>query len=134
MTLLLNLIKLFHYLNDLFLGFYIFIFTTNKYDIYYSLYFLLIVLHWNFFKNECILSYLEKKISNKNYQLGDNPYYLPYRKNNKIFFYIIDFLKYLNLIIIMIRNINNSKILLINIINIIIHIMYKLNNFKKFFF
>ena len=86
MTLLLNLIELLHYLNDFFLGFYIFIFRTNKYDIYYSVYFLLMVLHWIIFKNECILSYFEKKIIDKDYKLGDKPYYLPYRRNNKFFF------------------------------------------------
>jgi hypothetical protein len=28
--------------------------------------------HWSFFKNECIISYLQKKINNCSYKLGDN--------------------------------------------------------------
>jgi hypothetical protein len=38
----------------------------------------------------------------------------------------MDFLKYINIFVIIIRNLNNWKILLINIINIIIRLLYKL--------
>ena len=74
-------------------------------------------------------TYFEKKIKNKNYKLGNRPYNLPHRENFKYIFYIIDFLKYINIFVIIGRNLNNWKILLISIINIIIRLLYKLNYF-----
>jgi len=123
---ILFLLKLFHFLNDFFLASYIFFFKNNKYDIYYSLYIFIIGLHWIFLKNECLLSYLEKKIKDQNYKLGSRPYNLPYRKNFKYIFDIMDFLKYINIFIIIGRNLNNWIVLLINIINIVIRLLYKL--------
>ena len=57
------LLRFTHILNEIFMMIYVFIFRTNKYDLYFSIYLFIIFLHWLLFKNECILSYLEKKIS-----------------------------------------------------------------------
>lgn len=42
------------------------------------LYFVFILFHWRLFRNECILTYFEKKVINPDYRLGDdvrNAYY-----------------------------------------------------------
>lgn len=44
---------------------------TNKYDMLYLIILFLIILHWNIFKGECILSYYEKKYLYPNYKMGD---------------------------------------------------------------
>jgi hypothetical protein len=62
LNLQLILLKFIHVLNKIFMMIYVFIFRTNKYDLYFSIYIFLIFLHWLLFKNECILSYLEKKL------------------------------------------------------------------------
>jgi hypothetical protein len=51
--------------------------NETKYDIYILLFILLIKIHWFFFKDECILSYIEKKIILDNYNLGDDIYCIP---------------------------------------------------------
>lgn len=40
---------------------------------YYLLTIVAIVIHWQFLKQECILSYFEHLRDNPNYKLGDNP-------------------------------------------------------------
>lgn len=45
---------------------------TTKYDLFYLCCILIIVLNWNIFKGECILSYYEKKLLDPNYKLGTN--------------------------------------------------------------
>ena len=44
---------------------------TNKYDVYYFIFLLCTVLHWNIFNGECIASYYEKKFIDPNYKFGD---------------------------------------------------------------
>ncbi len=46
-------------------------FITNKYDIYYIIGIFCVILHWNIFNGECILSYFEKKLIDSNYNFGD---------------------------------------------------------------
>jgi hypothetical protein len=46
------------------------VFGSSKYDELFLIFFLLLVLHWFFFNNECILSYLHKKTHDCNYKLG----------------------------------------------------------------
>lgn len=75
---LLSLVQTWHILNDIFMSIYPYIFS-KKYDIYFTLYLTLIVTHW-FILNECILSYLEKKLKDKNYVMGSKPREHPYRK------------------------------------------------------
>jgi hypothetical protein len=62
-------IQILHLLTVVFVTF--FTFVTDKYDVYYFIFLLLTVLHWNIFKGECIASYYEKKFINQNYKFGD---------------------------------------------------------------
>jgi len=57
--------------------FYIFI-SNPLYDIYYSGFILFQTIHWIILKNECIISYIEKKMIDPNYVLGKNPKWLPH--------------------------------------------------------
>jgi amino acid permease len=107
---LLKIIQIFHLCNDILLSGYIFIFN-KKYDIYYIIYTLLIIFHWICLKNECILSYIEKKLINKEYKLGSEPYKHPFQKLIPSYmFYIFGALKFLNLFIIFNRNSKNKFI------------------------
>ena len=45
---------------------------SNKYDILYTSLLFSIILNWNIFKGECILSYFENKSLDNKYKLGDN--------------------------------------------------------------
>ena len=131
MNILLLFIQLIHLINDLFASFYVFIFYwTKKYDLYFIIYVTLINLHWYMLKNECILSYFEKILINKNYKLGDNPYYHPFEiylpksfVNLKVYF------KILQIFIIFFRNSDNyiilSFILIFIIIKLIHYIFYE---------
>lgn len=56
---------------------YIFMFD-KKYDLLYLILFNFIIVHWLFFKNECVLSYIEKKIIDKNYKIGDEIFSHPF--------------------------------------------------------
>ena len=96
-------------MNEIFFSTYIFIFP-KKYDIYYTIYLVLLNLHWILLKNECIISYIEKKIIDKNYVLGSDPYYHPYKSIIKNYYYIIDIIKIINIIVVFNRNIKNKYI------------------------
>jgi hypothetical protein len=107
---LLKIIQLIHILNEIFLSTYVFIFP-KIYDIYYTIFLIIIILHWIFLKNECILSYIEKKIIDKNYILGTNPYYHPYHMAvSKYFIYLFEIFKFINIFIVLYRNFNNKFI------------------------
>jgi len=63
--------------------------TNNKYyDILYITYFLLIVLSYILFNNECLISYHAKKIINKKYIAGSKMNYYPemhiFTKNDQL--------------------------------------------------
>ena len=127
---LLNIIKTIHIINDIFFSTYIFIFD-KKYDIYFVIYILILVTHWTLLKNECILSYIEKKLINKNYKLGEDPFNHPYHKElPKEIKKIFTILKYINLLYIIYRNIYNKYIL---ILIFIIFIMTIYNQRKNYF-
>ena len=99
-----DIVKKIHMLNEIFLCKYFIIFTIN-YDVYFEIYLLLILIHCIFLKNECMLSYLEKKILDKNYELGSMPYYHPYRKSlHPYIVNLFDFIKLVNLFVILYRN------------------------------
>jgi hypothetical protein len=49
-----------------------FLWRNDDYDIYYIIYFCIVNISWVFMKNECIISYIAKKIHNNDYNLGDN--------------------------------------------------------------
>lgn len=112
---LLWLIQIIHILNELFISLYIFIFfDTKKYDIYFCNYLLILLIHWLLLKNECILSYFEKKLKNKNYKLGDKPYQHTFHEIlPKCSSYVFGFLKYLNVLVILFRNLNNNYITIV---------------------
>jgi hypothetical protein len=74
---ILEIIKVIHIMIDLLICSYIFIFSA-KYDIYFVCFILLQTLHWIALKNECILSYFEKKLIDPNYELGNNIKHLPH--------------------------------------------------------
>ena len=83
--LLLATIQLIHFFIVAICMFYIFLFNPI-YDIYYSGFILCQTIHWGLLKNECIVSYIEKKLIHPNYQLGDKPKWIPHYKvyHNKI--------------------------------------------------
>jgi len=127
--LILYLIKFIHILNEIFLSTYIFFFSP-KYDIYYTIYLLIIILHWILLKNECILTYIEKKLIDKNYILGSKPYYHPYHSIiPKFLIYLFEILKVINILVIFYRNYYN-KYIYISILFIIGYIFF--NIYKKY--
>ena len=48
-------------------------YKNSFYDKMVALILVAIALHWIFLKNECIISYIEKKLINKNYEAGTFP-------------------------------------------------------------
>jgi hypothetical protein len=81
---LLDTIQIVHFCNDMFVCSYPYI-INPIYDIYFAIFMLLTVLSWPLLKNECIISYFEKKIENPNYVLGSQQFYNPYHK--KFYYY-----------------------------------------------
>lgn len=54
-----------------FIAFYAFL-VPRQYDVYYMAYVLLLVMSWLLFKDECIVTYLYKKMMDPNYTMGEN--------------------------------------------------------------
>jgi len=123
-----------HMLCEFFLCLYVFI-MPKKYDIYYALYILLLIILKLIFKYECIINYFDKKLIEPNYVLGSNPKHVPYKKtlynDNKQFIFFINFLIILNSLLIFMRN-KNNLIRIISVFNIImwLFIEYKVCTFK----
>ena len=127
-TIQLKIIQYFHLFIDIIQPLYLILFFNNKkYDIYFLGFISTIILHWTLLKNECILSYLEKKIMDKNYKYGDRPYEHPYRKIIPDFYMkILDNLKKLTLGVVFLRNLNNIYLFIFTLIILIIkHICEK---------
>ena len=105
---LLGIIQLIHFFIDAFCMSYIFIFNPI-YDIYYSLFLLSQTLHWGVLKNECIVSYIEKKMIKPSYELGENPKWIPHYKvyHSKFSILLKAILILGTLIIIILRNRKN---------------------------
>ena len=78
-NIVLAITQLIHFFIDAFCMSYIFLFNPI-YDIYYSCFVLLQTIHWGVLKNECIVSYFEKKMINPDYELGDKPKWIPHYK------------------------------------------------------
>ena len=76
-TLLLYFVQFMHLIIDIFCMFYIFLFDP-LYDIYFCGFILFQTIHWIVLKNECIVSYIEKKLIDKSYVLGDDPKWVPH--------------------------------------------------------
>ena len=66
-----DLIALLHHIFGFFLPFYILVGGPSKYYELLLAFLLLTIIHWSFFRNECIVSYLCKKRNNCDYSLGD---------------------------------------------------------------
>jgi hypothetical protein len=128
--LLLKLIQLIHILNEILLSIYIFIFP-QKYDIFFTIYLVIIAIHWFLLKNECIISYFEKKLIDNNYILGSKPFYHPYRSFlSKYLIYLLDIIKFVNIIVVLIRN-NNNKYIYFSLLFVIGYLFYNL--YKSYF-
>jgi len=105
MNYLLTTVQIIHKLNDLISIFYIFCFPKkSKYDIYMLGYILLLLVLRHFLKGECLISYIEKIIINKNYKLGDDITYHPYNKKYNIYNNLIYYIKSLCMYFIILRN------------------------------
>ena len=108
----LNIFNYFHLFIDIFIISYLFIFPIY-FDFYLSLIVFCQSLHWLFLKNECIISYIEKKLKNKNYKLGNSIYYIPHEErffNN--FFIVLKTIIFISIIIYLFyRNKGITKIL-----------------------
>lgn len=76
-NIVLAIIQLIHFFIDAFCMSYVFLFNPI-YDIYYSCFVLFQTIHWGVLKNECIVSYIEKKIIYPDYELGDKPKWIPH--------------------------------------------------------
>jgi hypothetical protein len=74
---LLYLIRFLHYAFLLFGILYVFVFHF-RYDFIYICFMIAVYMHWKLFKNECILSYWEKKLIDKSYKMGANPMAQPF--------------------------------------------------------
>ena len=98
----------------------------QKYDIYYIIYLFLLSLHWYLCKGECIITYLEKKILNKSYKLGDNPNYSPFHNIiGKKTMKLLNSLFIINYLLILYRNYNSSNfniIILLTLLTIYLRI------------
>jgi len=73
----LDIIQLMHFLIDGFNMSYVFLFNPI-YDIFFVTWILSQTIHWGLLQNECIISYIEKKIINPKYKLGENPKWIPH--------------------------------------------------------
>jgi hypothetical protein len=65
------IIPVFHVMLLVFPVLYVLFKGSPKYYDLILAYFIFISMHWSFFKNECILSYLKKKYDDCSYKLGD---------------------------------------------------------------
>lgn len=135
-SLLLNITMFIHFLIEFFFTFYLIIFYyTKKYDIIYSISLFIIFIHWKLFKGECILSYIEKKLLDNNYKMGTNIYHHPFKEvQNKYISLLMDFIKFITVIIVFIRNIQNIYIfimLFILILNQFYHLYFKIKKYIK---
>jgi hypothetical protein len=121
-----------HMLCEFFLCIYVFV-IQKKYDMFYTLYILLLIVLKLIFKYECIINYFDKKLIDSTYVLGSKPNCILYKKilyrNNQYFIFFINCLIVLNLVLIFMRN-KNAFIKSICIFNIImwIFIEYKIYN------
>ena len=131
----LKILNWFHFLIDVFILSYLFIFSAY-YDFYLIIFIFFQAIHWLILKNECIISYTEKKLINPNYKLGYNISYIPHENefyfNNDILIFIKTLLMIIVLIFIYKRTNGIIRYLLLIDIFIIIYIII-LKYIRKFF-
>jgi hypothetical protein len=105
MNYLLTTVQIIHSLHDLINIFYIYYFPKKtKYDIYMLGYILFLKVLRHFLKGECLISYIEKIIINKNYKLGHDITYHPYLKYYNSYNNFVYYTKSLCMAFIMSRN------------------------------
>jgi hypothetical protein len=110
---LLALVVGFHIANDIFCSTYIFLFN-QKYDFYFLAYVFAVMIHWFFLKHECLLSYIEKRIQNNNYQLGSKPYTNLYKTVlPKPLDILIKIMKPVNVLWVLLRNRHNPYVVML---------------------
>jgi len=116
-----------HLLCEIITCFYVFIFKKT-YDLYFLIYFLIVLILKLKFKNECIWSVLDKRLINKNYKIGSNPAYQPFREiyGNKFILNIIGLLILIEFFIIFFRN-TNKLIKFIVILDFLLLIVVEFN-------
>ena len=85
---IINLLIFIHILVVLYTILYGICVKNNKYDYIYLAYIYLLLLHWTFFKGECIISYYLKKIQNNEYELGSD------FKNDEYYYILGDYKNY----------------------------------------
>ncbi len=134
----LNVSYVVHMLCEFFLCVYVFI-IPKKYDIFYALYILLLILLKFIFKYECLISYFDKKMINPSYELGSDPYHKPYKRvlynDNVYLILLINFFMLLNFIAVAYRNRKSQYIPLLCGINIVfwIFLEYKTQDYSLVF-
>ena len=75
---LLLAVCLLHWLNIIFTISYPYIIPANDFDKCFLAYMYMIAFHWVLLKGECFITYVEKKILNFEYQLGDCTSFSPH--------------------------------------------------------
>jgi 4-hydroxybenzoate polyprenyltransferase len=65
-----KIIGIIHFLFAMLVAFYGIIFKKNMFDFIYILYIFLVLISWTFYNGECVLTYVIKKIKDKNYIAG----------------------------------------------------------------
>lgn len=73
----LMLLFIIHWILSLVSYFYVFVRKSNKYDYVYFIIVFIIILSWITNKQECLISFLEKKILTPEYKYGSDPTYHP---------------------------------------------------------
>jgi hypothetical protein len=128
---ILNISMYSHLACEILTCFYVFIFKS-KYDIYFLLYFLVILILKLIFHYECLWSVFDKKLINPDYVLGSEPSEYPFREiyGNKNVMVIIVSLILIEFFIIFFRN-KNVWVKYLTIINFILVVYIELKISKK---
>ena len=117
----LHLLFYFHFFIDI-LPFIYITFFPKKYDIFIVCIVFLQCIHWTVLKNECSISYLEKKSLNPNYLLGSDIKNIPHEKylyKDINIILLLHFLQICVFIFILYRNRENKIIIGLSIFNLI---------------
>ena len=105
-----EIVGIIHIISFICVAFYGFFVNKNKYDFYYIFFMLFVILNWNIFKGECIVSYLMKKTKDKNYVMGndsadlDDMNIFEEKILNKILFFSINIFNIISVGIVLFRN------------------------------
>lgn len=120
----LEFVKFLHTLIDISLCSYIFI-ASPVYDIYYAIVLLLQTLHWGALKNECIVTYIEKKLIDPKYELGSKIKWKPHVDTYyNLFTRLLKDLVILGTLITIIIRADNNHIEVISVLAIILWMYY----------